>query len=345
MRALALAVVVAALLVPGAARAQKHDGMFKSCGQCHVASSWKTIRVGAAIDHAKTGFRLVGRHATTACVACHKGGLDIRSPWPGACVACHEDRVHRGALGRDCAGCHTALTWKLPRSRELHAKSRFLLTGAHLAADCTSCHRRADQGVYRDAPVQCIGCHRKDYERTDIDPPHAAGGLSTDCAGCHRTTAFRPARFIHAQFFPLRGQHATLACTQCHTTRFGGTPTACEGCHLDAFGRTTSPNHVTSGFPQQCGRCHAETGWKPARADWHDTIFPITRGAHAGTPCQHCHTVPNDFSVFRCTTCHTDAKTTPKHREVAGYVFDDRSCLQCHPQGNEKRVMSKKRSP
>jgi hypothetical protein len=331
MRVLVMLALVLGL--PAAANAQKNEA-FSDCARCHTAKDWKRIEVRSAIDHAKTGFRLLGRHATTSCVACHRAGLDLRSPWPGACVTCHEDKVHRGALGRECAGCHTATTWKLPRAREIHARSRFPLTGSHLSADCTSCHRRADQGLYRDAPVACIGCHQKDYQRPGIQPDHVRGGFSTDCAGCHRTSTFRPARFVHAQFFPLRGGHTAVACESCHPgDRFGGTPRACEGCHASKFAVPKMPDHVASGFPMDCARCHTDAGWKPARGDWHDSVFPITRGAHSGTPCLHCHPTTTDPRIFRCTNCHTADKVTPEHREVSGYVFEDRSCYQCHPKG------------
>lgn len=310
---------------------------FADCERCHSARGWRELRVASAVDHARFGFRLLGRHGTVPCAACHKAGLDLARPWPGACVTCHEDRVHRGALGPDCAGCHTGRTWKTLRARELHARTRFPLTGAHLAADCTSCHRRADQALYRDAPVQCFACHGADYRRPGIQPDHLSAGFSQDCSLCHRTATFRPARFDHATFFPLRGAHAAAACETCHANgRYGGTPRACAGCHQDAYDRTRSPDHRASMFPLECERCHVDVAWRPARADWHDTVFPITRGKHRDIPCQHCHTTPSDFRVFRCTgSCHTEAETAPEHREVAGFVFDDRSCYQCHPRGEE----------
>ncbi|HEX2571671.1 MAG TPA: hypothetical protein VH877_19075 [Polyangia bacterium] len=309
---------------------------FSDCGRCHVPSSWRELRAigGHAIDHARTGFRLTGRHAGLGCTACHRPDRRLDEPWPGACVTCHPDRLHRGALGNDCARCHTDRMWRLPQGREVHARSRFPLTGAHLAADCTSCHLRADHGVYDDTPVACVACHQAAYGRDDIHPQHVRAGFSTDCSLCHRTSTFRPARFLHANFFPLAGAHASVPCERCHPNeRFGGTPRDCAACHLADYQSTTNPNHAQANFPRDCTRCHTPVAWRPARPDWHDTIFPITRGPHRGIACSQCHTVPGDFAIFRCTQCHTAGDTVPAHREVSGFVFEDHACYQCHPRG------------
>jgi hypothetical protein len=340
-----LAVAALWLLSPTVATAEHVAGLFDDCGQCHTARAWKVIRSDSgAIDHAKTGFRLVGRHAGVPCTTCHRPDRDLKTPWPGACVACHEDLVHRGAMGNDCARCHSDKSWRVPEGRAIHARTRFALTGPHLAADCGSCHRRADQAQYDDAPVECAGCHTDAYYRPGNVPDHVAMAISTQCELCHRVSTWKASRFNHSGFFPLTGAHAMPACVQCHVPgRFGGTPTTCDGCHRARWLTTTMPNHGASGFSTDCVQCHTTSGWHPARTEFHEAAFPITTGKHVNIPCIHCHPAQNagNLALYTCITCHTlvnkqGVALGDQHKNVAGYMYDDRSCLNCHPHGTKR---------
>jgi cell wall-associated NlpC family hydrolase len=68
--------------------------------------------------------------------------------------------------------------------------------------------------------------------------------------------------------FPLTGAHTTVACASCHinNNHSGSLPTACYGCHQADFTGTTNPNHLTSGFPTDCTKCHTTTNWTSAVA-------------------------------------------------------------------------------
>jgi len=88
-----------------------HEGRLGTdCASCHNAVDWKKVR----FDHARdTSFALTGKHAATACTACHKERNPATLKLPTRCIACHKSEdVHHGAYGSDCAKCHRATTWK-----------------------------------------------------------------------------------------------------------------------------------------------------------------------------------------------------------------------------------------
>jgi hypothetical protein len=110
---------------------------------------------------------------------------------------------------------------------------------------------------------------------------------------------------------------------------YDGLNTACVSCHLADYNKTTNPNHVTSGFPQQCEVCHTTSGWTPASFDHSTTKFPLT-GKHTSTPCASCH-IGGQYSgtPTACYSCHKleyDTTTNPNHR-AAGFPQD---CAVCH---------------
>ncbi|MFO7609174.1 MAG: hypothetical protein R6X35_08230, partial [Candidatus Krumholzibacteriia bacterium] len=142
----------------------------QACTACHGQDSWRTV----AFDHAATRFALTGRHAATACTACHRAPADAASPAPAfggeptACAGCHQD-VHAGTMTRtaaeaaavDCARCHVTVDW-LAENFDHDRDSRFALQGAHAKVACRACHR-APAGeplvVFRPVPVECAACH------------------------------------------------------------------------------------------------------------------------------------------------------------------------------------------
>ena len=152
--------------------ADVHAAQFASapprlCGDCHVVESFRALR----FDHAKDSrFALIGKHAKTACAACH-GRDKPTSPVvyrgaPSQCGACHRD-VHVGQFGAgpDCARCHTAEAFK-PASFDHNdpAKSRFPLAGKHAGLACAKCHRSIERDGgratwYAGLPTRCDGCH------------------------------------------------------------------------------------------------------------------------------------------------------------------------------------------
>ena len=56
-----------------------HENKFgQNCTQCHVETSFQTVKGTGQFDHGKTGFLLEGRHGQVACKLCHK--VNITAP-------------------------------------------------------------------------------------------------------------------------------------------------------------------------------------------------------------------------------------------------------------------------
>ena len=134
----------------------------------------------------------------------------------------------------------------------------------------------------RACPRSACRCHLTNYQKT-TNPNHVAAGFPQDCQLCHTTTQWTGATFDHTTktTFPLTGAHMPLTCNQCHVDRrLHGLSTPCASCHLPNYQKTTNPNHVTAGFPQDCALCHTTTQWTGATFNHTTTTtFPLT-GAH-----------------------------------------------------------------
>ena len=187
------------------------------CARCHTTDGWQT----QIFDHNLASYRLTGAHTQVACADCHVGGVFKGTPTD--CVTCHlKDEAHSLMLGTDCASCHTTEGWKSATFD--HSKTGYVLTGAHQQVACTDCHIN---DIFVGTSQTCIGCHLKD----DVHKTQAG----TDCAACHTTDAWRPAR-LH--IFPL--DHG------------GGGAIACSTCHTEARSDTGAPNYKT----YTCYNCH-----------------------------------------------------------------------------------------
>ncbi len=156
-----------------------------------------------------------------------------------------------------------------------HDLTDFVLKGKHQKIACKDCH--AAKAKFRDAPSDCIACHRKDDKHK--------GGLGAKCESCHVETDWKTvASFDHSKTrFPLNGAHQKTACQQCHAgEKYRGVPMTCIGCH--------QKQDVHKGsLGKKCESCHNETDWKKATAfDHSKTRFPLN-GAHQKTACQKCH--------------------------------------------------------
>jgi len=310
-------------------------GYGTDCTTCHTGTStWQ----GAVFDHQATQFPLAGAHLAATCQGCHADG--VYRGKPTACISCHQpdyagttNPPHAAAgYGTDCTTCHTGTsTWQ--GAVFDHQATQFPLLGAHLAASCQDCH--AD-GVYAGKPTACISCHQPDYAGT-TNPPHAAAGFPTDCTACHGSASWQGATFNHAATaFPLTGAHVAASCASCHADGvYAGKPTTCVSCHQSDYTGATNPNHQAAGFPATCESCHTTTTWNGATFDHDSQWFPIYSGAHRNRwgSCTECHTVPTDFSVFTCLTCHRQGETDSHHRQVNGYQYQSQACLSCHPRG------------
>jgi hypothetical protein len=292
----------------------RHQGRLgKDCGECHTAADWKQVE---RFDHARTDFPLRDAHTQIECVKCH-----VKSPvverLAHACAGCHrDDDPHRGSLGSDCAQCHVATDWKSARFD--HAKTGFVLAGAHRDANCSACH--TVKGQYKGAAKTCSGCHRADDRHR--------GTLGDACENCHDSARWKPApRFDHARTrFALVGGHVKAACTGCHAdaAHFRETGKACVACH-----RKDDSHQGRNG--DLCADCHDARDWKRSRFD-HDkaTEFAL-RGAHRDAKCEACHTQP--VASFKppseCAQCHAKDDV---HQSRLGT-----QCADCHAEQDWKK--------
>jgi hypothetical protein len=213
-----------------------------------------------------------------------------------------------------------------------HSQTGWTLTGSHTVPPraCTDCHVNNN---YKLNQTSCVTCHLNDYNKTN-NPPHAQVGWPTTCEICHDTIAWANGKFDHSKTaFPLTGSHTVppRQCTDCHVNNnWTGLPTDCYGCHKQDYLNTNNPNHIAANFPTTCATCHDTKVWTDAQ--FNHTWWPMTHG-NANGVCSTCHTNPNDYSVFTCTNCHTQAQTDPHHQGVKGYVYNSANCYQCHKNG------------
>jgi hypothetical protein len=305
----------------------------KNCQLCHNNNAWRP----ATFDHSRTGFPLAGAHNSVECAQCHVNGRFAGTPKD--CFSCHQTDFQQttnpnhvaGNYPHDCLTCHNNNAWR-PASFD-HNRTRFPLTGAHLAVACDQCHAN---NRFTGTPMDCFSCHQNDFQRP-TNPNHVAANFSRTCTDCHTTSAWKPSTFDHNKTrFPLLGAHATTACAQCHVNnRYAGTPMDCFSCHQANFQRPTNPNHVTLNFSHDCTTCHAMNAWAPATFDHDGQYFRIYSGKHRGKwqNCATCHVNPSNYKVFECILCHEHNQTSmdSKHQNKQGYQYNSQACYNCHP--------------
>jgi hypothetical protein len=288
-----------------------------SCQSCHTTEVWRTTKV----DHTRTSYPLLGRHARVACASCHKQPALRVHLKADTCAACHAD-PHRGTFRQDCKSCHSENGFeKAPFN---HTTTAFALTGKHAAAPCAACHTQAaaparpargappargatsargGTAAARRPPVRapaaklaadfkglktaCASCHR------DVH----GGELGAACENCHSSSDFAVRAYTHKRNPELfGGLHAPLACERCHVKaparpvrtaatlldlKFTTTSTSCASCHTDVH-----LGQLRGG----CEACHtvasvrfAASGFSHAKAS-----FALT-GKHETTGCEKCH--------------------------------------------------------
>ncbi len=308
----------------------------QDCAACHTTEAWEP----ATFDHDATDFPLTGAHVTVSCANCHIGGQYEGTP--SDCWSCHQtqyeettDPNHQAQqFSQDCAACHTTEAWE-PATFD-HDATDFPLTGAHVTVSCANCHIG---GQYEGTPSDCWSCHQTDYEGAD-DPDHVAQQFDHDCTVCHNTSDWDDADFNHNNTdFPLTGAHTSVSCLECHIDgQYSGTPSDCFFCHESEYQNADDPDHQASGFPTSCADCHNTSDWDDAEFNHDQLYFPIYSGEHRNEwdECSDCH-IGGDVSDFSCTTtCHTNQNSlADEHDDVNNYVYDDHSCFECHPDGNE----------
>lgn len=269
-------------------RRSRHESVTEGldCATCHTSAGWALLddgtgrAEGGGFDHARTGFPLTGRHARVPCTGCHRSGENIVR----TCVACHQD-PHERRLGTDCDDCHDARSFRRVSAIQMHARTRLPLTGMHVLADCTECHRATGTRQWSSVPANCFACHADDFRRADIHPRHVGGAgsapFSHECGQCHRAISWTPAfiapgmfddgvavsagglrldRQRHELVFPIEhGAHRAATCDDCHGTDAVPRAVRCTGCHAHGPTRLRQdhakrPAALRDGA---CMHCHA----------------------------------------------------------------------------------------
>ena len=294
-----------------------------ACRSCHTDHKGRDVKIAAfdakTFDHAKTDFALAGAHVKAECKSCHVAGKKYAEAAAG-CNDCHrKDDKHKGSLGVACADCHTQIRWK--DTRFDHAKTRFPLVGRHVDTPCKDCHTI---DAYRNAPLTCVGCHRKD------DNKQHRGRMGERCESCHSAKDWKDvSAFSHDRDtkYPLRGKHRTAKCETCHTVSAAVRPTllaTCITCH-----KADDKHNGTLG--SACADCHSERSWREAKFDHDLSVFKL-RGKHRDVECKECHRDPKSFKgvPLTCVGCH---KKDDTHKERYGT-----KCESCHTEVRWKDV-------
>lgn len=327
----------------------------KNCAHCHPDHGGRDFALVAwpdktpeKFDHARTGWKLDGKHATLECRQCHSPAhmtgeaaslaKNRDHAWVGLdsnCKSCHDD-VHKGALGADCKSCHSTAAWR-PVPRFDHARTKFPLTGRHAKVACASCHEAANLTLAHTAKGEVIPLY-KPLPHDECSACHAdahKGAFGPTCSRCHTTVDFHVVEAGHFDHdrtrYPLRGKHATLACAVCHDekTAWGRKPAfaTCGGCHKDPHaGQAT-----LAGNAVDCASCHAVSGFAPSTFTvvMHArTHFPL-EAAHASADCMKCHGRKPAGSAAQVTAALGGA----------GVWFHPKSgrCVDCHRDPHEGR--------
>ncbi|MCF7822548.1 MAG: cytochrome c3 family protein [Candidatus Marinimicrobia bacterium] len=310
-----------------------------ACDVCHSSGDW-TKNAGQAFEHLSTGFELLGAHRDIECSRCHTGSNTVErhdfSRVIDECSSCHED-VHRDQWGQDCERCHDSDSWVLPTIFQNHDLTRFPLQGAHQNQSCEGCHMN-NPGKKEILPLDCWGCHEKDYVATR-NPDHLDSGFPRSCDVCHSQNDWMSRVVDHDKTrFPLRGAHIQVDCESCHSTGYS-ISTSCESCHQSTYSGTQNPNHQNYGYPEYlCEACHNSTSWEPSIFT-HNVISLECASCHGveysatSEPPHELMSIPNT-----CADCHTSNAWVPSEFEHSeqntGFPLQEAHteviCQDCH---------------
>ncbi len=312
--------------------------------------------------------KIQGMLTIGGCNQCHKG-----SGIAAGCLECHteiaaqldEKRGYHAFLLKDrveCGSCHpehmgddfpliNSASWGPQVARLFrHPHVEYNLTGNHERLLCESCHLQKAAEPFALPGFAAFPRHRSflglDQKCGTCHEDRHTGGMTGDCSTCHGQEVFRPpARFNHADHFPLEGGHERVQCARCHVIPPPGTAaqprpfpfhevrgTTCEECHK-------SPHRV---FVGSCEKCHEqpEPLWSSAVGFITPEIHQLTgfrlNPPHAQVACHQCHPreLPFDGRYHdpaasgylrqqdTCKGCHGDVHD--------GQFGSEKQCLDCH---------------
>ena len=243
------------------AEPQVHAGMFGAgCATCHTPAAWAPAKVNNAVfDHTRTGFALTSHGkdfdgTAFPCTKCHPGAVRLVAAGASTfdqqvCVACHTRADsqfmtdHTQKYGSDCVSCHDGAGNMV----NFDHKSFFVLDGQHAALKCDQCHANRQ---FKGTPKQCAGCH--------AEPKVHAGLFGADCAACHTSGAWTPARLTRHTFPLDHGGQGQVPCGTCHPDTYPAY--TCYGCH-DHVQTEIINSHAEKNIQgdqlSNCAACHA----------------------------------------------------------------------------------------
>jgi hypothetical protein len=222
--------------------------------------------------------------------------------------------------------CHNSNNWLNPNFN--HSLTNFPLTGAHLSAECASCHSTG----YAGTSMECKSCHQAKYTAAQV-PSHTAAGISTECKTCHTTTDWKPSSFNHTTTgFALTGGHAAIVqCSSCHKGNTTSANPDCKTCHQTNYNAAQIPSHTAAGISTECKTCHTTTGWKPSSFNHTTTGFALTGGHAAIVQCSSCHKGNTTSANPDCISCHQAQYNGAKDHVASKFPTN---CTMCHNSNN-----------
>jgi hypothetical protein len=198
-------------------------------GASYAGLRWDTERLTARWHELADPGPLAAAHARLdgRCLACH---TPLLGPDAVKCTACHAD--DRALLQRQstafhayigqCRGCHLEHLGRAHVSRRMDhdVLARIAEQPTAASLDCAACHARRDR-------------HQ--------------GQFGGDCAGCHGTSSWRVAGYLHPSA-------SSTDCAQCHLE-----PPSHRMMHFEMVSKMVAgQEHATV---RQCYLCHQPTGW------------------------------------------------------------------------------------
>jgi len=310
----------------------KDRGLCRSCHTDHKGRAAKVVVFDPKkFDHnAETSFALKDSHQKVDCDKCHLPKAKYRDVYK-TCVGCHkkddDKKGHKGSLGDKCEDCHTVKKWK--DTFFDHDKTKFPLKDSHAdpkKAACKDCH---PNNHYKNTPLNCYACHKKDDEDPKKHGHH--GRYGEKCEKCHVEKEWKDLKFDHDRDtkYRLLGKHKDpkVKCKDCHTTEYvykDKLKSECIACH-----KKDDKHKGSEG--DKCEKCHSEKSWKETHDFDHDkTKFPL-RDAHADpkVKCDDCHkTKVYTDAPKNCYGCHKKDDDDDKKKGHHGRYGE--KCESCH---------------
>lgn len=275
------------LVMPGKL-IEGHAKLEKECKQCH------------------TPFKKTEQ--SRLCLDCHKPVAEDVSSKRGF------HGLSTTVQGKECKSCHAehkgrdAKIASFDEKSFNHAHTDFALKNAHETLECKSCHR--EKAKFRDAPLTCLACHRKDDKHK--------GEFGEKCGGCHNDKTWKDVKFDHDKTrFSLLGKHTEAKCEACHANNhYKDTARTCVACHR-------KDDTHKSRFGEKCESCHRADDWKSQFNHARQARYALS-GKHATAKCESCHRNPlyTEKLPTRCISCHMKDDA---HKGTLG-----EKCESCH---------------